>query len=205
MSGMRQLRDLSGKINQEFEAMTIEFRRYQAESGLGCLAECGKCCLNPEIEATQLEMLPMALDLYDRGMALETLEQIEQGRKNCVAYNPTSEDGQKGFCRSYTQRPSICRMFGAAGYSNKQGKNSLSVCSLIKKAAPVQYENALAQASLAPKMSAWSAKVLTLDPVLGAHLYPINEALKKMILKILMIASYDGGDDPRPIIPSKAS
>src|SRR5690606_26135422 len=120
--GMRQLRELSGRISQLFDEMSIEFRAYQNKSDLACLSGCGKCCLNPNIETTPLEMLPMALDLFDRGLAESTLEQIKLGAPSCISYYATSDDGQKGFCRSYAQRPGICRMFGAAGVMNKRGE-----------------------------------------------------------------------------------
>lgn len=204
MSALRDFRHLAGKINQEYHAMAIEFRAFQAKAELSCLAGCGKCCNNPDIEASPLEMLPMALDIFDRSTAEQVLEQIENS-SSCLFYYATSSDGAKGFCRSYAQRPSICRMFGAAGFSAKNGEVKLSVCKLIKENASEQYIQAQQQAHCAPRMSDWSAKIRCLHPALGEKQYPLNLALKIMLQKILLIAGYDDdGDDPKPVFP-KAS
>ena len=191
MSGMRQLRILSGEISQLFDEMSLEFSTYQNKSQLSCLAGCGKCCTNPEIETTPLEMLPMALDLFDRGLAESTLQQINNGSSICISYVTSAADGKSGYCRSYLQRPGICRMFGAAGYINKSGDVALSVCRLIKEASPEQYEHAKLQANLAPKMSTWSAKIKTLEPRYSERLYPINISLKIMLEKVLTTSFYE--------------
>lgn len=204
MSALRDYRYLAGKITQEYDAMAIEFRAFQARSDLSCLAGCGKCCLNPNIEATPLEMLPMALDVFDRGVSERVLEQIDNS-DSCIFYFATNKDGSKGFCSGYAQRPSICRMFGVAGFSGKNGETSLSVCKLIKESAPQQYIDAKQNSHLAPRMSSWSARVRSLEATLGERYYPINTALKIMLQKILLIAGYDNdGDDPKPVFP-KAS
>lgn len=196
MSGLRQLRELAGKINQEYDAMAIEFRAYQAKTGLDCIASCGKCCLNPEIEASPLEMLPMALDLYDRGLALQTLDRINDGGDQCISYYAINPDGSKGFCASYAQRPSICRMFGAAGFAAKDGSVNLSVCKAIKQERVASYEAAKVANQKPPVMANWSARIRTLEPRLGEKVLPINQALRYILEKIVLIASYD--DDPLP-------
>ena len=41
-----------------------EIKKFQSWSLLGCALGCGKCCFKPDIEATPLEFLPLALKIF---------------------------------------------------------------------------------------------------------------------------------------------
>ncbi len=205
MGRLKELRHLAGQINQEYELMAYEFRHYQAKSGLHCLAGCGKCCTNPQIEASPLEMLPLALDLFSRSLGQETLEKLANASASCAFYCATDDKGNQGFCGVYGQRPSLCRMFGAAGYAAKNGGIALSVCREIKNERAHLLSTAEMASERPPLMASWSARIRALDPRLGSQYFPINQALQIMLEKILLIAAYDddGGDgpEPRPLMP----
>jgi len=57
--------------------MGEEFSQFQKSSGLKCLEGCGRCCANPDIEASVLEMIPLALKIHDDGKTQEWLSIIE--------------------------------------------------------------------------------------------------------------------------------
>lgn len=200
-----KLRTLAAQISQEYDQMSYEFRSYQVRTGLACRSGCGQCCTNPQIEASPLEMLPMALDLFDRGKGLEVLEMLsDHPPSTCIMYKATSPDGSQGFCSGYEQRASICRMFGAAGFAAKNGGLKLSVCRLIKSDQPQQVALAEADIERPPNMAFWSQRIRVLNGDLGERFYPINQALRIMLEKILLLASYEddgGGHDPKPILP----
>lgn len=75
---MQRLRDLSRRVEAVYGEMADTFSGYQQASGLSCRSGCGECCTQPTIEATVLEMLPLALHLFDQGKAEQTLTQLEE-------------------------------------------------------------------------------------------------------------------------------
>ena len=186
---MLRLRQLSFEVSQIFNESQSTFSQYQQQTGLTCLDRCGACCLSSEISATVLEMLPTAYDLLDRKMAIEVLtilEKLEYPR--CFFYKAFNQEGTKGTCQNYQHRPSVCRSFGAAAVKNKYGQKTLSICKLIKN------ENLEKITSLnpeeAPVIGEYARKIMALDPVLGANVYPINIALEKALQMILQLQHY---------------
>jgi Fe-S-cluster containining protein len=170
---MQRLRELSRRVEAVYGEIATTFSAYQQQRGLNCRSGCGECCLQPTIEATELEMLPLALHLFDQGKAEQTLTQLEEltEPQGCFFYQKLSFDGKQGQCSVYQQRPSICRLFGASGYRDKQGKTSLSVCKVIKTDRPLPYQQ---------------------------HL-PVNDALQQALERVLFKAWYSGMNDDQQI------
>src|SRR4051812_18901933 len=109
------IREFSHNLEKLYEEMSSTFSSYQSSTGWSCLSGCGKCCLNPEIEASPLEMIPMALKLYDEGKLEAWIEKLKStDQEFCLAYEGDIQG--KGKCGQYSTRPSVCRMFGVAGY-----------------------------------------------------------------------------------------
>jgi Fe-S-cluster containining protein len=188
---------MSHEIEQLYLEMGETFSGYQKSTGLSCLEGCGKCCQFPEIEASLLEMLPLALyyiksNNYDD--ILGRLEMMENAsNKTCVFYMSLSEDGEKGFCQAYGRRPTICRVFGVAGTYDKSHNKTLSVCKKIKEKNPETYKQILADLQKTPNVpmiSEWREKVQSIDYNLGKDRYPINQALRLMIEKLAFITSF---------------
>lgn len=200
---MHRLRELSRHVEAVYDELAQSFGDYQRRRGLHCIDGCGACCNNPEIEATPLEMLPLALTLFDEGRAEQVLSELEMySGFACYHFQRLSLDGTQGYCRVYGQRPSICRMFGAAGYSGKDGKTQLSTCKTIKVSRPSQYADTLIamQSDPPPMMRHGKERVRQLDYELGRHDMPINQALKVMLEKVLLQAYFSGGDEPQDCV-----
>ena len=200
---MQRLRELSRRVEAVYGEIAETFSAYQQQRGLGCRSGCGECCLQPTIEATVLEMLPLALHLFDQGKAEQTLTQLEEltEPQGCFFYQKLSFDGKQGQCSVYQQRPSICRLFGAAGYRDKTGHASLSVCKVIKADKPAAYQQSLIamQSDPPPMMVMAKEQVNELDYELGKQHLPINDALQQALERVLFKAWYSGMNNDQQI------
>jgi Fe-S-cluster containining protein len=190
---MQRLRELARLVEAVFDELEQSFGAYQLRSGLNCIPGCGACCNNPNIEATVLEMLPLALRLYDLGQAETVLEEL-QGYSGfaCYHYKRSSLDGLMGSCSVYKQRPVICRVFGAAGDRDKYGNARLSVCRQIKLYKPEAYQVAVHNLSLdtPPRMATGKQRLRQLDFTLGKEDLPINQALEAALRRVLFQSSF---------------
>ncbi|NRQ43204.1 YkgJ family cysteine cluster protein [Rheinheimera sp. YQF-2] len=200
---MQRLRELSRRVEAVYGEIATTFSAYQQQRGLNCRSGCGECCLQPTIEATVLEMLPLALHLFDQGKAEQTLTQLEEltEPQGCFFYQKLSFDGKQGQCSVYQQRPAICRLFGAAGYRDKLGKTSLSVCKVIKTDQALAYQDTLIalESDPPPMMIMAKEQVNELDYELGKQHLPINAALQQALEKVLFKAWYSGLNDDQQI------
>lgn len=133
-----------------------------------------------------MEMIPMALKLLDDGKLEEWHTRLQEAEGlPCLIFNGKN-------CGSYQQRPSLCRMFGVAGYLNKEQHITLSICKFIKEECPELTELALrATGPDTPVMTYWSSRLSTLDPHLIQERQPINRALKMAIEKVALWAQYN--------------
>lgn len=190
---MQQLRDTASRLMLLNDEIALTYSRYQNDRKLFCRSGCGECCLHPGIEASVLEMLPLALHLYDAGVAESTLEALQQhDKQGCFFYQPSSDDGKKGQCGVYPYRPAVCRMFGAAGYRGREGEVLLSICKVIRSDEP---EAVIAtQQSLSsetpPMMRNHKAQIAQLDYELSKENMPIKQATEAALEKVLTKAYY---------------
>lgn len=185
---MKNLFELSEKITEIFQQSEGSFGHFQKMTGLNCLAGCGKCCTAPSVSATPLEMLPMALDIVNKGHALSILDQLENERPlSCIFFEKHDESGEKGTCTQYEFRPSVCRSFGAAAVKDKYGNKVLSVCKKIKEHYPKAYHEALTKIDESPVIGEFAKRIQNLDPLLSREILPINEAFIQALKKVLFI------------------
>ena len=213
---MNRLRELSSQVMDVYHSLSLEFSAYQSSQSLNCVEKCGACCNKPDIEVSPLEMLPFALHLFDTGQAEQVFDELQTySGFACKQYQRLSLDGTEGYCGIYEYRPSICRMFGAAGYKTKSGEATLSVCKTIKQAVPDKYAAALIAIQPVwgqghdsdptttttisrrkpPMIAEGRQKLAQLDYGLGEKLMPINEALSFILGKILTISLYSQNID----------
>ncbi len=180
------IRDFTFKVKKIYDEMAETFSTYQSNSGLSCLPNCGRCCQNPEVEASMLEMLPFAMKIYDEGKMDEWLLKLETtSQKHCLLFVPTGGEGQ-GQCGSYQERPSVCRMFGVAGTFNKHHEVTLSICKYIKESHP----NPIAPIPSTPLIPDWSSRLSTIDPDLTQKKVLMNEAMLKALEHVAFYAQY---------------
>lgn len=190
---MENYRELANSVQEIYRDAGKAFGEFQAKSKLNCITGCGKCCLNPNITASQLEMLPYTLELIENGTAQEVYEKLcsidFSSGSSCILYEKTSSDGLFGKCGAYQNRPSICRSFGASARLNKRDEKEWVVCALIKEKHKEHLVVADIEAS--PIMGQFASMVSTLNPYLGDKQYPINEALLLILNKVLMAYGYE--------------
>lgn len=185
---MESFRILALEVETIYQNAGAVFGEFQNQSGLTCLSGCGKCCLNPEVSASLLEMLPLAIELFDKQIAESTYDKLCEGKLSCIFYESHVPDGSQGRCGVYKSRPSICRSFGASARLNKNNQKEWVVCKLIKEKAKDSLEKV--DISKSPTIGHLANKILFLDPDLGSKFYPINQALKLILEKLFIIQKF---------------
>lgn len=192
---MQRLKQLSLEVEQVFADIGQTYAQYQRDRGLFCRSGCGECCLHPGIEATVLEMLPLAYSLLEEGKAESTLDALANHQQDgCFFYQRHSADGKMGQCSVYLKRPGICRLFGAAGYNGREGEVLLSACKNIKADHPVAYADTLIalESDPPPMIRNGKEQIRQIDYELGGVNFPINEAMRQALEKVLFEQYYAG-------------
>ncbi|MCJ7771791.1 MAG: hypothetical protein MUP22_01515, partial [Desulfobacterales bacterium] len=73
-----------------YEKLDNQIENFSRISGLSCPEACCICCENPNVEATALELLPMAQEIYLFGKEGEILEALDSRMKQtditCILY-----------------------------------------------------------------------------------------------------------------------
>jgi len=190
---MSRLQQLSIQVDQVFAELGERYARYQRDRALFCRPSCGECCLHPEVEATVLEMLPLAFELLAAGKAEEMLATLgEHSHSSCLFYVSHSPDRTQGQCSVYQQRPGVCRMFGAAGYNGREGEVLLSVCKNIRADHPKALQETLIalESDPPPMIRNGKEQLRQLDYELGGINYPINQAVRLALEKVLFEQYY---------------
>ncbi len=174
-------------LYRRLDRRITSFRR---ASWLGCPAGCGECCRSPEVEATVLEMLPLALHLRRRGSMETTLARLGSGEppRPCLFFSPAPLGAFGGHCSVYAWRPLMCRLFGFAAAAGSGGRPELAVCGVMRADIPDR-TRAAAEAvrsggRKAPVMREWSLAAYRIDPSLGSQPLPINAALKQALERV---------------------
>lgn len=182
-------------VERIFESVDKEIAGFKSASGLNCLTGCGACCLKPDIEASILEFLPLALHLYKTGQLENVLTQLENepGRKICVLLSPVIRGGEAGYCSQYEHRGLICRLFGFAATRNKNGELSIATCRKVKEAMPEIYQKAnedIRRGLRIPVFANYYMKLASIDPAVGQKMLPINEAIRKALETVALFFYY---------------
>ncbi len=165
--------------------------RFQMEVALHCPPGCGRCCNKPDIEASVLEFLPLAMQLYRQGEAEIWLEQLKSEKPLvCRAYQ--HQQAHKGRCMHYPYRGLICRLFGYAARINKYNFPELVTCQVIKnQEGYAQAKEKIQTGTCAvPYIRHWYMRLQGIDPALGTELLPVNEAICRALEMVLLDMSY---------------
>lgn len=189
------MKTLTGKVRavqRVYTKLDREISKVQLESGMHCLSGCGECCKKPDIEATPLEFLPLALKLYDDGKAESFLEEIQNNTSStCHVFRPYVTNFG-GLCNEYPYRGLICRLFGFTARRDKEGKPEIVTCKLIKTHQEKEYQQAIdniKNGKRIPIMSEFYTRLSSIDPSL-AQFYPINKAMEVAVETVLHYYAY---------------
>lgn len=178
-----------------FAVLDGEIATFQSESGLGCKVGCGKCCTHPDIDASPLEFLPWAFQLFLNGKAETTLEELRASSSSlCHLYRPLSVlDSHSGSCGDYKYRGLICRLFGYGASRDKLGQLRLATCKIIKENQADRYENvqiAMKNGLYVPIFTDYYMNLNQIDFRMGNSILPINKAMKAAIEEVLQYYAY---------------
>jgi uncharacterized protein len=179
-------------VMRVYDRLDKDIAAFQTKSKLHCLSGCGECCKKPDIEAGIVEFLPLALDLYDKGLAESTLDELEQKPDSiCHVFRPhVTKFG--GLCNAYPHRGLICRLFGFTARVNKEEQKELVTCKYIKEEQNAAYQKAIegiSRGEKVPVMSGYYYRMQSIDPGLQGF-YPINVAMSKAIETVLQYYAY---------------
>ena len=166
-----------------YAEMDRKISGFQSSTGLHCPPGCGRCCLSLNVEATILEMIPVAREIHKRREAYQWLKRIEDTGEGfpCVFYLPDPMIHGNGRCIHYRLRPLLCRLFGFAAVKNKYGHPVFATCMHIKKNMPDQVKEVyvmILKGLKVPCFSDFSIRISGMGPSLGGRLLPINLALR---------------------------
>jgi uncharacterized protein len=197
------MKTLTGKVRavqRVFLKLDREIANFQRETSLSCLSGCGECCKKPDIEATPLEFLPLALHYYDLGQAEKLYEDLLANPSSlCHVFRPhVTSFG--GLCNEYPNRGLICRLFGYSARRDKEGKAELVTCKLIKETQAEKYLEAqekIKKGKHVPVMSNYYSRMAAIDPAL-MQFYPINQAMAKAVEIVLAYYAYRQRRKPKP-------
>lgn len=183
-----RMHDVVSSLQEYYAELDKVILGFQQKSGLHCLAGCGACCRNPNVETTVLELLPMAFHLWQNGLAPAIMELLGTTRPfSCILYQPEEGNPDKGKCGAYPFRPLICRLFGYAISKDKTGEARLSTCKRIKEAFPdtVRYaESLIENGEELPVFSECWLRLVGEYPELAVNRLPINRALMQALDKV---------------------
>lgn len=177
-----QVMTLYAQIDQVIDA-------FLATTQLHCPSGCGWCCTSPHVEATPLEMLPLAFELFCRGEGEVWIERIttEKESNSCLFYHPDPLIPENGRCQAYQMRPTVCRLFGWSTATNKLGQPELIACARHRAMMPeivASAADAIANGLESPNMAMLSQQVANIDPEFGRERMPINQALRVALLRV---------------------
>lgn len=189
---MQSLPSKVRSVQRTYAKLDAEIAKMQSKTGLHCISGCGECCKKPDIEATPIEFLPLALELFDNNLAEQFLDELAQANgPTCHLFRPYVTNFG-GLCSNYPHRGLICRLFGFTARITKEGQSELVTCKLIKAEQSVAYEAAVSsikQGEKIPVMSHFYSRMANIDSNLNTF-YPINVAMRKAIETVLHYYAY---------------
>ena len=192
-----------------YEDFDKTIARLPAQFGMHCPPGCGTCCTSAKVEATVLEMLPLAAELWRSGEAEMLLGSYSDRPlpKGCLFFTPDELQFNHGRCRVYPFRPTLCRLFGYAAVRTKTDTRTFAACKLIKTLIPqtvIDVQEYLDGGGEMLLFTEAAQRIATIEPSLDIR-RPINEALfaalEKMGMHLMFSAeseseSNDPGTDP---------
>ena len=183
-----EYQEISKKIEALYLEMSKESQSFKEKYKISCVVNCGKCCKNPDIYSSPLEMLPLALHLVNSKTDEELLTLLEKLDMTEICAFYENLGGDSGRCTIYNQRSVVCRLFGWTHFKGKKNEE-VAICREIKANNQKVLETMIDSKAIAeaPRMGTWDQLVNDLDVNLGSVKYPLNKSLKIMLEKILLV------------------
>ena len=198
-SNLTRHKILSAEILAEMGNIFEQFSAFQKKVNLPCPPGCGKCCFKPDIYCTPIELLPLALDLLERGEALRIFELcLDYKGEQCLFMEVSDFKAGKGQCTEYKFRPLVCRTFGVAGRHDKNEKINYSVCTILKETYKENYEKLIHSNYTDSEIifiDDSKTRLSNLNPSFLETEHPINISLSIMLEKILFLIDLNEGPD----------
>lgn len=180
------------RIQRLFDRLEYEVTQFQNLTGIKCMSSCGHCCTKPDIEASVLEFLPLAFQLFlekkTENFKSELLKTEQSSicalfKINTLALN---HNYIMGHCSSYQHRGLICRLFGFASVKDKHEKKRLSTCKLIKSkfSEEIQLASTIHAIENMPNFSDYYSRLMQIDFKLAKEFHPINKAILRAIEEV---------------------
>lgn len=203
------LRRLAEQVAQHLEKSGHRAATFVENAGISCRVGCADCCVGAPVECTPLELLPLAFDLVDEGLAESVLgvlsERAARGRNSlqegCVflVHRSFAPDGRvQGRCGRYARRPLVCIQFGSSVRLGAKGKKEVVACRVMKSdnpqrvaAAQEWVANQVEGAADVPSISENTLALVGLSPSLGGLAFPFDRSLQIAIEKALHAAAYE--------------
>ena len=173
-------------VNRIYGQADRHVSAFKRRAGLACEDDCGDCCQKEDLQATVLEFLPAAFDLYVSDSYQTILDRIHENEDpTCVFFNPFGEEGN---CSVYKHRGLICRLFGFSAMTDKKGDKKLVACGKIKNKLEDCAPGCVQQH--APNMSSYYFRLNGIDPVLSIRNVPVNQAIKEAIETVVFYSGF---------------
>ena len=185
------LQELEFQILEVYKELDLAVAAFASRTRLACPDGCGHCCSSENVEATVLECIPLAFELFRTFQAELILKRIEKNvdNKRCVLYRSDYTEAGLWGCSQYRHRTVVCRLFGFAGNRDRTGIPRLAMCRVMKeRLRPETVTEALKHDDPAmPLFSEAGLRITALHPGLGAARMPVNTALREALQKVGMI------------------
>ncbi len=180
--------DIIAQVSDIYKKLDKAIARFQSATSMCCPNGCAICCQNRWVEATILEMLPLALEIYRRNREEAILASIQEKENQqdtvCVLFIADPILREDSACSFYPWRPLLCRLFGFAARKNKYGKLEFSACKIIKNGYPAMVQRAEIGISCGLKVPVYQdtfMRIASLHPGIGYRRLPINQALNSAL------------------------
>ena len=187
------------RVMRIYEDFDVVISRAGVQFGMHCPPGCGTCCNSPKVEATVLEMLPLAMALWQSGQGEALLDQYTAVTvpSRCLFFTPDELHFGHGRCSVYPHRPTLCRLFGFAAVRQKQGNRQFAACRFIKAMIPETVAAVQADLEAGGEYLLFTEaahRIAELCPSLDRR-FLINEALLRALEQVGMYLSYSTAED----------
>ena len=195
------LQELDLQVLEVYRVLDMKVAGFASWTGLSCPDGCGHCCLSEKVEATVLECIPLAFELFRTFQAEFILKRLEKNTddKRCVLYRPDYTEAGLWGCTQYRYRAVVCRLFGFAGNPDRQGVVRLAMCRVMKEKTSAGSSEIDLNSPRAPLPLFVDAglRITALHPGLGTVRMPINMALNDALLKVGILLELSGSKESR--------